>query len=264
MRNAQPSDLTQWENASHPIVSMSKEYPPGHAVAWHQHQRGQLIYASAGVMKLRTHHAYWQLPPMRGVWMPPGTEHAMTASTAVSLRTLYVNVGAFSAALSQIPSGIAVSNLLRELLLRAGSFPTDYPQDGFEARLLTLALDEMKASTENGVSLPTGRDRRLQKVCDALIENPGDPRPLSEWARVVGATTRTLSRLFATEIGLSFMTWREQLRILDAVPQLLAGERICHVAADQGYSSQSAFTAMFKRVTGKTPSHYLPHSSPSR
>lgn len=252
------SDLTRWEYAVNPVVSMAKEYPAGYGVAWHRHPRGQLIYASSGVMRLRALNAYWLLPPMRGVWMPPNTEHTMSTSSDVALRTLYIDTERFPSCLPTHPVGIAVSPLLRELLLRACAFSVDYPEDGFEARLLELAIQEMKISTENGINLPIGRDRRLAKLCNALIDNPGDPRPLSVLADAVGATTRTLARLFRDEIGMSFLAWRQQLRIVDAVPRLVAGDRITDVATSLGYATQSAFTVMFKRVTGKVPSDYQP------
>jgi AraC-like DNA-binding protein len=250
-------DLEQWEHASRPVVSMAKEYPAGYSVQWHQHPRGQLIYASSGVMHLRTPDSYWLLPPMRGVWMPPGTGHAMSAATDVSLRTLYVDVKAFSAHFAHRPTGIAISPLLRELLLRAASFSVEYPEGSFEARLLGLALDEMRASSGHGLHLPTGQDRRLVKLCESLIHDPGDASTLAEWAERVGATPRTLSRLFQSETGMSFTMWRQQLRIVGAVPRLIAGERIGDVAGSLGYGTQSAFTVMFKRVTGKLPSDYL-------
>jgi len=192
--------------------------------------------------------------------MPPCEEHTMAvASSQVSLRTLYVSVDDFSATLPDHPCGIAVSALLRELLLRAARFSIEYKKDSFEARLLALALDEMKASAEHGINLPLGKDRRLVKICEALINDPGDTRPLSEWATIVGATARTLTRLFRIETGLPFVAWRQQVRIGDAIPRLLAGDSVSKIAASQGYGSQSAFTVMFKRVTGKTPRDYMPH-----
>jgi AraC-like DNA-binding protein len=249
-------DLERWEQAARPVVSMAKDYPVGYAVQWHRHPRGQLIYASAGVMHLRTHDAWWLLPPMRGVWMPPDVEHCMLAATPVSLRSLYVNVSAFSQAFDEHPAGITVSPLLRELLLRAATFSVDYPDDSFAGRLLTLALEEMRGSSEHGLHLPTGRDRRLVKLCESLIDDPGDASTLAEWSERVGATPRTLARLFQSETGMSFAVWRQQLRIVGAVPRLIAGERIGDVAASLGYSTQSAFTVMFKRATGKLPSDY--------
>ncbi|WJV53973.1 helix-turn-helix transcriptional regulator [Prodigiosinella aquatilis] len=250
-------DLDEWINAQNPIVSMSKEYPAGHNITLHQHSRGQLVYGCSGMMELRTRDEYWMLPPLRGVWIPPQVDHAMVARTAVSLRTLYVNIKAFSIALPLHPMGINVSPLLRELLAQASKFHLNYPPESFESRLLSLTLEEMQRSAENGLRLPMGRDKRLRSICDALFAHPGDPRSLSEWANEVGATTRTLTRLFQNETGMPFVHWRQQLRIVDAIPRLIAGERISQIADSLGYNSQGAFTVMFKRVTGKVPSDYF-------
>ena len=38
------------------------------------------------------------------------------------------------------------------------------------------------------------------------------------------------------------------------------GTPVTTVAMDMGYESPSAFTAMFRRVMGKTPRHYLSRS----
>lgn len=249
--------LDKWENAKNPVVSMSKEYPAGHHILPHQHQRGQLIYASAGTMRLRTCDEYWLLPPFRGVWMPPYVEHEMNASTSVYLRTLYVNVESFTLSLPNHPVGIGVTPLLRELLIRASYFPITYHPDSFEERLLRLALEETKHAFEYGLKLPMGRDKRLKKICDTLLENPGDVRSLADWANEVGATTRTLTRLFRSETGISFVQWREQIRIVSAISRLSTGERVSRVAEELGYASQGAFTVMFKRVTGKSPREYL-------
>lgn len=249
-------DLHLWVNAANPIVSMPREYPSGHAIARHRHARGQLVYANSGIMELRTSHEYWILPPLRGLWIPPQVDHEMIARTPVSLRTLYVNVDAVHHALPTMPTGITVTPLLRELLASAAAIPVDYPPDSFEQRLLSLTVEGMKRSTESGLRLPMGTDKRLRRICEALLQHPGDPRSLAQWGDYVGATPRTLSRLFQNEIGMPFTNWRQQLRIIDAIPRLIAGERIGQVADSLGYGSQAAFTAMFKRLTGKAPSDY--------
>lgn len=42
-----------------------------------------------------------------------------------------------------------------------------------------------------------------------------------------------------------------------ALPRLAAGESVTRVALDLGYASPSAFTRMFRRVLGVSPSEYL-------
>lgn len=249
-------DLDKWVNAHNPIVAMPKEYPAGHYISGHYHKRGQLVYAKTGIMELRTTNEYWILPPLRGVWIPPHVEHEMNTRTQVSLRTLYVNVQEFEYALPLVATGISVSPLLKELLAKASTFPLTYVSDSYESRLMSLTLEEMRHSMEAGLRLPMGQDKRLHRICTELLSNPGDQRSLKEWGSFVGATSRTLTRLFQAEMGMPFTTWRQQLRIIDAVPRLISGERVGLISESLGYSSQASFTAMFKRVTGKVPSHY--------
>ncbi|MGH9887478.1 MAG: helix-turn-helix domain-containing protein, partial [bacterium] len=72
----------------------------------------------------------------------------------------------------------------------------------------------------------------------------------------VGASKRTLERLFRDETGMSFGAWRQQLRLLQALPLLAAGEPVTNVALSVRYESTSAFIARFRRVLGTTPGRY--------
>jgi AraC-like DNA-binding protein len=67
---------------------------------------------------------------------------------------------------------------------------------------------------------------------------------------------RTFTRLFRRETGLSFVAWRQQACILAALPRLAQGEAITTIALDLGYDNPAAFSAMFKRILGSTPSLY--------
>ncbi|MHA6848820.1 helix-turn-helix domain-containing protein [Ralstonia syzygii] len=86
---------------------------------------------------------------------------------------------------------------------------------------------------------------------------PADERSLHDWANAVGASSRTLVRLFQAAFGLSFRDWRQQMRLLAAIPLLAAGTPITKVAGDAGYDTPSAFSLMFRRVMGMTPRQYL-------
>jgi AraC-like DNA-binding protein len=86
---------------------------------------------------------------------------------------------------------------------------------------------------------------------------------LEQWARSAGASGRTLARLFRRETGMSFGAWRQQARLIEALTRLGAGEPVTHVALDLGYDSPSAFTAMFRRSLGVTPSRYFASPSPA-
>lgn len=59
------------------------------------------------------------------------------------------------------------------------------------------------------------------------------------------------------ETGLTFGQWRQQVRLLAALTRLAQGEPITRIALELGYSSQSAFTTMFRKALGKTPAQYF-------
>jgi len=81
---------------------------------------------------------------------------------------------------------------------------------------------------------------------------------LDEWADIAGMGRRTFTRCFRKETGMSFATWRQNVRLIEALSRLALGETVTRVALDVGYNSPSAFAAMFRRAFGVPPSHYLP------
>jgi AraC-like DNA-binding protein len=165
------------------------------------------------------------------------------------MRTLYVRSDA-AATLPPAVRVIAVSPLLRELILRACMLPVLYDEAGAEGRVIGLLLDEIAALPSVALDLKMPADPRVERVCRSLRDAPGDCRTLDDWARGAGASGRTLARLFLKETGLSFADWRQQAR-------LAAGQPITRIALDLGYDSPSAFTAMFRRALGAPPSQYL-------
>lgn len=68
---------------------------------------------------------------------------------------------------------------------------------------------------------------------------------------------RTFTRAFKNETGMGLATWRMQVRLMHALSLLHAGHPITSVAYNSGYESPSAFTSVFHRSFGFTPSHYL-------
>jgi len=107
------------------------------------------------------------------------------------------------------------------------------------------------------LDLAIGTDPRLQKIYEGLVEKPDSNRSLESWGHLVGASARTLARLFRRETGMGFRQWRQQFRILEAIERLGRDEPVTTVALDLGYESTSAFITMFKRALGKTPGQYF-------
>lgn len=258
-RSTDPAD---YQRVPRPVAAMAKDFPGGHVIPPHRHERAQLIFAAVGVMVVRTAAGTWAVPPQRAVWVPAGTIHELRMASAVAMRTLYVRADA-AARLPDRVRVIAVSSLLRELILRACTLPVLYDEQGPAGRIVALILDEIASLPSLALDLPSPRDPRLAWICRSLREDPGSGRTLEEWAREVGACSRTLARLFVKETGLTFAAWRQQARLLAALARLAAGEPVTRVGLDLGYESASAFTAMFRRALGAPPSRYLAAGRPA-
>lgn len=234
---------------------MPKDFKSGFEIAPHRHERAQLIYATAGTMRVSTGEGVWVVPPQRALWMPPGVRHSIVMSGDVTMRTLYLRDDA-ARGMPQACRVLPVSALLRELIIRATELPLRYDETGPAGHVVALLLAELHGAGTLPLQLPMPRDKRLRLICETLLAGPGDPRTLEQWASSANASARTLARLFVAETGLTFGAWRQQARVLEAMGRLGSGAPVTEVALDLGYDSVSAFSAMFRRAAGASPRQY--------
>lgn len=251
------SDHNFYQHVPRPVGAMAKSYPSGYAGYRHSHPRAQLLYAESGTMKVTTDRGSWIVPPHRAVWFPPNYPHQTGALSALEMRTLYLRHDFCPKSVPKEPCVIHVSPLLRELVRRATEMPVEYDEEGHDGRIIALLLGEIHWSPADAVVMPILRDAKLLTIEQALTCDPGDTRTLQQWATLVGASTRTLTRLFLKEAGMSFRQWRDRFRALAALPRLVEGALITTLALEFGYETPGAFAAMFKRVMGVTPSQYV-------
>ena len=246
-----PLTLAQ-EAVDRPLAAFSHDYPPGHDTGRHRHGRAQLLYATAGVMRIGTGGSSWIVPPGRALWMPAGEVHTVRTEGLVAMRALFfrgdaAQVGPSAAAV------LAIAPLLRELVLAACALPLEWDPEGRGGHLAALILDEIVTAQVLPLGVPEGSDSRLRRVTAGLRARPADPRPLELWASTAGASVRTLARLFREETGLGFAAWRQQLRLAEAAALLAAGLSPAQAAARVGYVSASACGAAFRDAFGHTP-----------
>ena len=239
-----------------PVTALAKDFVPSDTTGPHSHPRGQLVYAIEGVMRVSTPDGFWTLPPLRALWVPPGTTHGIQMVGTVLMRTLYVDAAAASA-LWERCQVIEVSALLRELILALAAEPIEYALDGRGGQIAALLLTELQAAPIIPIRIPWPHDRRLRTVCRAILAQPSLNRTVHDWGDEVGASGRTLIRLFQAELGLNYRQWVQQVRLADALRRLSLGQPVARVATELGYRSPSAFSAMFRRALGMPPQAYL-------
>lgn len=238
------------------VTTLKYDYPHGYKVPWHFHEWDQLVYASQGVMTVKTEKGSWVVPPQRAVWIPARTAHEIRMSGGVCMRTLYLKPR-LGRGLERHCEVMNVSPLMRELILCACERSVLTKKRRIHVHLVSMILDQLKTAECVPLQLPEPSDPRSLRVAKALLDDPSDQRPLEELCERAGANKRTIERLFQTETQMPFGKWRQQLRLLHALRLIAEGGKITQVALDAGYSTPSAFISMFRKMLGTTPGRYF-------
>ena len=258
-----------------PVRAKARQLASDTEIEPHSHAWAQVAIAISGVARITAGHSTYLVPAWRAVWIPPAIEHAVTVVEAAELRTLYVHQEAHAPGpgvereASGDPHGawtscrvLEVSPLLREVVLQMDIEMDGAAQPGAELlarerRLGELALDELRraAPLRLGIDLP--QDKRLRALCEAVIAEPARHATLDGWAAEAGASTRTVARLFRQQLGSSFGPWRQQVLLARALTLAARGLPMGVIAADLGYASASAFTAMVRRSVGAPPGRFF-------
>jgi AraC-like DNA-binding protein len=248
---------------------ISRIWPSGGAHLWpaggtsevHTHPRGQLVYAARGVLSVHTEHGTSIVPANRVGWTPAGFTHYHRAHGDTDMRIVFLPA-ALARLVPSRPAVFLVSGLAREILLTlTGDAARDHDRAA-SARLRRVLVDELHEAREQPLQLPEPRDDRLQAVARKLYESPADNTSLANLGQAVGASSRTLSRLFHDELGMTFYEWRTQLRVYHALVLLADGHDTTHVAHACGWANPSSFIAAFNSIIGTTPGRY--RASPGR
>jgi AraC-like DNA-binding protein/quercetin dioxygenase-like cupin family protein len=250
------TDRADYQDTPRPLAGMAKDFADGHRIEPHCHPRAQLTWALCGVMSVTAERGTWVVPPNRALWIPAGTEHAIQMSGTTAMRAIYVD-RATARAVAEECKVILVSPLLRALMLELVAAPLDYDEAGRVGHVAALFLDEIRVLDAQPLHVPLPADKRLRRVCEALLREPARRETLEAWSGLAGASSRTLARLFEHETGMRFVEWRHQVRLAAALARLGQGQDIAAVARAVGYDSASAFTAMFRQILGKTPRDYF-------
>ncbi|MEU4606303.1 AraC family transcriptional regulator [Kribbella sp. NPDC023972] len=193
------------------------------------------------------------VPANRVTWTPAGFTHYHRAHGNTDMRILFL-----PASLARLvpghPAVFMVSDLAREILLTlTGPSPR---ARAARVRLRRVLVDELHEAQERPLQLPEPRDDRLRALAQLLYQEPANNTSLAELGQTIGASARTLSRLFHSELGMTFYEWRTQLRIYRALVLLADGHDTTHVAHACGWANPSSFIAAFSNLVGTTPGRY--------
>jgi len=259
MRNVEPADH---EDTPRDVVAIGNDYPPAFELARHRHRRAQLLYAAEGVVTVDTDQGAWVAPPERAVWIPPGVAHAVRMVGAVSTRSVLIEPGACTGRPDRCEV-LAVSHLLRSLLVAAADIPAEYDLAGRDGLVMDLLVAEVGLAPVVPLAVPFPHEPALAARCHAFLAEPDAKAGIDSWSADLRLDRRAFTRLFRRETGMSFVGWRQQACLLAALPRLAAGEAVTAIALDLGYDSPAAFSTMFRRCLGVPPSRHQEALAPA-
>lgn len=233
-------------------VSSSGEYA---GQSPHAHRKGQLILSLRGAVSCKVQDALWLVPPGHAVWVPGEIPHSCRVTKNAETCFLFIEPGA--AAMPEACCTLAITSLVRELVLFLAEQEHAYSPDSKNARLAAVLLEHIPDVPVKALHLPVSDHPKIRNMAEALFNEPDDRRTLKQWAAHLVTSERSLARLIKEATGMSFGRWRQQLHLMIALSHLAEGQSVQRVAGTLGYDSVSAFITMFRKALGKSPTQYF-------
>ncbi|MGY0490131.1 helix-turn-helix domain-containing protein [Streptomyces sp. WG-D5] len=220
----------------------------------HSHPFHELVWVRGGTLTSRVDDRVFTVSEGHGLWMPAGVAHAGRSTAGARFHDAFFAPDRTPPAFAFAePKAITMTPLLEALLSHLSRPDLD---EAARTRAEAVVFDVIEPS-ERQFTLQLPNDPRIDPIAEALLDDPGDPRSLEEWAARLGISDRTVTRAFRQATGLSFVQWRQLLRVHRALTLLSEGFDVMTVSETLGYARPSSFIATFRRVMGTTPGAFL-------
>ena len=188
------------------VASVSIDLNHRQVIPEHYHPEDQLIFASRGVMTVRTNKASGSCPRCAPSRYQPEHLTQVEMSGPVSMRTLYFHPGMVRAP-PQRCFVMNVSSLLKELILYACELSTLTRRIALQRSLIDVMIAQLKIANAVPLQLPRPEDKRAARIVNTLLNHPSANQTLDQLCKVCGASKRTIQRIFLTETKMSFARW---------------------------------------------------------
>ncbi|MCQ9637622.1 helix-turn-helix domain-containing protein [Chryseobacterium sp. WG14] len=230
----------------------------------HQHDKGQLLLVFGGIAYLQTHEKDFYIPSSHYIWIPARYPHNLMYNTQdLNIINIYFPPGDqqdFYDNLGIYP----VSKLLSEMLSYSEKWQGNFFSGDWEYEFLTtlknlLPRENLKRFS---IQLPTTDDSRLGDITGDIRKRISEPITLEDIASQSGMSVRSMTRLFKTRLGISFVQYLKMLRIIRAMELIKDTDlSMSEIAYEIGYSNISAFSNTFQQLTNMRPTEFKAMSS---
>ncbi len=248
-------DIEEEENGIYVIHEKFERF-----IDWHTHSKGQLSYIDGGIAYITVESTTLVVPSHFFFWIPAGLPHVLRVSqNATHIRSIY-----FSQELTAKDSFFQEIGIFpaSELIIQMIQYTEQWsetmrlPNDPSYLYLQALLQVLMPQSHKNvPIILPISDHEKLKNVLDYLEKHLDEIHTLKSVSNRFNTSERTLSRVFQSELKMSFLQYLKHLRMIHAIELLQKTDLSLSEIADRvGYLTLGAFSNTFFEMTSKRPS----------
>lgn len=237
------------------FIAKKTQMPSGYIDDLHLHAWHQIVFPMKGLLQSNIGEKCSVVPHNAMLYIPANTIHKSVAVTDTHFLAIYLNPDKF-VQFGIEPKSCLVSSFIKELILLLFDTKKQSQPESNITHLLMVLRDQVSVADSYEIPLLIPTDKRLLSIFTQLTEQPDLSFTLKEWAKKVGASERTLSRLCSKEFSMSFSLWRQNIRLVLSLKLLSTNKTIQDIAMELGYASDSTYIYAFKKVFNKTPSKY--------
>lgn len=229
---------------------------------FHSHPVSQLSIPVNGVMYVIVNNELFIVPPGMAVFIPKDIKHCIQK---INDHTVIENIFFTDIYKKHLPDkakSFCLSKLARELVSKICKFDKNEFATKKVMNLITVLFDELGENNQLSYSLKIPQNPLLFKIYELFVQSNDEFPNLTDVSELVHVSSRTLQRLFKTELGVSFVLWKQQFIFIKALELLTKDKSTTTVAYKLGYNSDSAFISMFKKMSGgRLPSSFFKESN---
>jgi len=226
----------------------------------HRHTKGQLSYVEGGVAYVTIDRKTYVVPARHYLWIPRNMPHILRVShSATVLRSLFF-----------YPAG----DLKNDFYNRLGIYPAnelliqminyserwdgrhvDKKEENFSFFVTLKNLLPDFGHTPLSLVLPLTEDERLLRIIRYLHQHIDKPLSLYDVSVEFNMSERSISRLFQTNMHISFLQYLKTLRVIKAIELILkTNKTLSEIAFSLGYETLGGFSNTFHKFTNLRPS----------
>lgn len=233
----------------------------------HQHTKGQLSYVEGGVAYVTIDFKTYVVPAHHYLWIPKGVPHILRVGySATVLRSLFFYTyddsdDPFYSKLGIYPASELLIQMINYTECWDGRNVSNR-ENNFEFLVAIKKLLPKLNNQSLPIVLPVTEDERLLKILRYLERNISSHISLHDISVKFNMSERSISRLFQTNMHISFLQYLKTLRVVKSIELILkTNKTLSEIAYSVGYDTLGAFSNTFYTFTHARPSDLRKNTS---